>query len=133
MKRFVIRLLKVTAVVIMMLIMLAIGTFFLVQTDSVQQKLLSYATNLLSQELHTKVEINKISLSLTGGVFKLHGMTVEDQQQQKMLQVEELGVRVALRPLGAAHFSSSSLTLLIPAAMSFSAYTSPTPSMSIIL
>lgn len=99
MKRFVIRLLKVTAVVIMMLIMLAIGTFFLVQTDSVQQKLLSYATNLLSQELHTKVEINKISLSLTGGVFKLHGMTVEDQQQQKMLQVEELGVRVALRPL----------------------------------
>ena len=83
----------------MIFLMLAVAVFFLVQTDTVQQRLLNYATNLLSEELHTKVAIDKVRVSLAGREVTLCGVTVEDQQQQKMLQVEELGAKMALRPL----------------------------------
>ena len=99
MKRVVVWILKVTAVVSMIFLMLAVAVFFLVQTDTVQQRLLNYATNLLSEELHTKVAIDKVSVSLAGREVTLCGVMVEDQQQQKMLQVEELGAKMALRPL----------------------------------
>ena len=79
--------------------MLAVAAFLVLRTDSVQQRLLSYTTSLLSQELHTKVDIDKVSLSLKDRDVRLYGVTVEDLQQRKMLQVEELGVRMKLRPL----------------------------------
>ena len=98
-KRTIVKLLLATAVVIMIPIMLAVAAFFLIQTDSVQQRLLNYATNLLSQELHTNVKIDKVNLSLTERDIRFYGVMMEDLQQQKMLQVEELGVRMKLRPL----------------------------------
>ena len=99
MKRVIVWIVKFTAVVSMIFLMLAVAVFFLVQTDTVQQRLLNYATNLLSEELHTKVAIDKVRVSLAGREVTLCGVTVEDQQQQKMLQVEELGAKMALRPL----------------------------------
>ena len=98
-KGTIVKLLWATAIAITILFMLAVAAFLMLQTDSVQQRLLSYTTSLLSQELHTKVDIDKVSLSLKDRDVRLYGVTVEDLQQRKMLQVEELGVRMKLRPL----------------------------------
>ena len=98
-KGIIVKILWVTAVAIMILFMLAVAAFLMLQTDSVQQRLLNYTTSLLSQELHTTVDIDKVSLSLKDRDVRLYGVTVEDLQQRKMLQVEELGVRMKLRPL----------------------------------
>lgn len=99
MKRIVVWIVKVAAVVSVIFLMLVVAVFFLVQTDSVQQRLLNHATDLLSEELQTKVEIDRISVSLSDRDVRLYGLTVEDLQQRKMLQVEELGLRMKLRPL----------------------------------
>lgn len=99
MKRIVVWIVKVAAVVSVIFLMLVVAVFFLVQTDSVQQRLLNHATDLLSEELQTKVGIDRISVSLSDRDVRLYGLTVEDLQQRKMLQVEELGLRMKLRPL----------------------------------
>ncbi|MBQ9648941.1 MAG: hypothetical protein IJV25_00840 [Prevotella sp.] len=75
------------------------GGALLLNTESVQNKLLKRATELLRTELNTHVEIDSISVNLFTQKVRLFGIDVEDQQQRKMLAVGKLAVDLNLSKL----------------------------------
>lgn len=62
----------------------------LICIPSVQQQLKTQATNMLSDELGTKVGIDSISLSLTKGSIAVYGFELEDRQGESMLNADTL-------------------------------------------
>ena len=91
--------LKVFGCVVATCIVLMFGAVFLLNTDAFQNKLLRHATQLLSEKLHTRVEIDSVSIGLFSQRVNLYGMDVEDLQHRKMFQLDHLSVDVKLLPL----------------------------------
>ena len=91
--------LKVIGGVVALFIVLLVAAWFALNTSSVQQKLLGYAKGLLMEKLQTQVEIDSIHVNLTSLDVSLMGLDLEDRQQRKMLQVDELEVGVSLMAL----------------------------------
>ena len=79
-----------------LLIVLLVAAAIILNTNSVQQKLLRYSTNLLREKLQTKVEIDSISVDFLTFDVNLMGLDVEDRQQRKMLQADKLALNVDL-------------------------------------
>ena len=95
-KKLVVKLFKILGGIIVSIILLLIVAGFLLNTPSVQQKILAYATNMLQEKLQTRVEIDSISVNFLTFDVNLMGLDVEDQQQRKMLQADRLSVNVDL-------------------------------------
>ena len=93
------KLLKVFGCVVATCIVLMFGAVFLLNTDAFQNKLLRHATQLLSEKLHTRVEIDSVSIGLFSQNVNLYGLDVEDLQHRKMFQLDRLSVNVKLLPL----------------------------------
>ena len=93
------KLLKVFGCVVATCIVLMFGAVFLLNTDAFQNKLLRHATQLLSEKLHTRVEIDSVSIGLFSQNVNLYGLDVEDLQHRKMFQLDHLSVNVKLLPL----------------------------------
>ena len=93
------RFLKVFGCVVAACIVLMFGGVFLLNTDAFQNKLLRHATQLLSEKLHTRVEIDSVSIGLFSQNVNLYGLDVEDLQHRKMFQLDHLSVNVKLLPL----------------------------------
>ena len=91
--------LKVLGGLIASLMVLMVGTVFLLNTDAFQNKLLKHATHLLSEKLQTSVEIDSVSIGLFSQDIRLYGLDVEDLQHRKMLQLDCLSVDVKWLPL----------------------------------
>ena len=91
--------LKVLGGLIASLMVLIVGTVFLLNTDAFQNKLLKHATRLLSEKLQTSVEIDSVSIGLFSQDIRLYGLDVEDLQHRKMLQLDRLSVDVKWLPL----------------------------------
>lgn len=91
--------LKVFGCVVATCIVLMFGAVFLLNTDAFQNKLLRHATQLLSEKLHTRVEIDSVSIGLFSQNVNLYGLDVEDLQHRKMFQLDRLSVNVKLLPL----------------------------------
>lgn len=91
--------LKVFGCLIAACIVLMFGTVFLLNTDAFQNKLLHHATQLLSEKLQTRVEIDSVSIGLFSQDVNLYGLDVEDLQHRKMFQLDHLSVNVKLLPL----------------------------------
>ncbi len=80
-------------------IVLVVGTVLVLDTDAFQNKLLNYATSMLSEKLQTRVEIDSVSIGLFSQDVNLYGLDVEDLQHRKMFQLDRLSVNVKLLPL----------------------------------
>ena len=96
MKRFLILTMKILAgllAAIVALLAIAFGAF---HTDAVQERLVQKSTELLSDYLQTSVRIEKATVSFIDQGVRLYGVEVDDQQQRKMFQMEELGVDLKL-------------------------------------
>ena len=91
--------LKVLGGLIASLMVLIVGTVFLLNTDAFQNKLLKHAIGLLSDKLQTRVEIDSVSIGLFSQDIYLYGLDVEDLQHRKMLQLNRLSVNVKWLPL----------------------------------
>ena len=91
--------LKVFGGLVAAFLMLMVGTVLVLNTDTFQNKLLRYATSLLSEKLQTRVEIDRVSIGLFSQDVNLYGLDVEDLQQRKMLQLDRLSVDVRLLKL----------------------------------
>lgn len=78
--------------------LLVVGVCML-NTSWLQNKLLDRATILLTDKLDTKVEIDSVSIELLTLDAELFGLTVEDRQHRKMLQMELLKADVDIWPL----------------------------------
>ena len=96
MKRYVLLTLKILGGLMALLIVLMVAAAIILNTNSVQQKLLRYSTNLLREKLQTKVEIDSISVDFLTFDVNLMGLDVEDRQQRKMLQADKLALNVDL-------------------------------------
>ena len=99
MKRFLILTMKILAgllAAIVALLAIAFGAF---HTDVVQERLVQKSTELLSDYLQTSVRIEKATVSFIDQGVRLYGVEIDDQQQRKMFQMEELGVDLKLLPL----------------------------------
>ena len=91
--------LKVFGCLVAACIVLMCGAVFLLNTDAFQNKLLRHATQLLSEKLQTRVEIDSVSIGLFSQKVNLYGLDVEDLQHRKMFQLDRLSVNVKLLPL----------------------------------
>lgn len=91
-----IKALKVLGGLIAFCFALLAGAVFLLNTDAFQNKLLKYATQMLSEKLQTRVEIDSISVGLFSQDVNLYGLDVEDLQHRKMLQLDRLSVDLEL-------------------------------------
>ncbi len=93
------KLLKIIGGIIAGIIVLLVGAFFALNSNSVQNKLLQKAVTMLKEKLHTEVSIDSVSISILSQDFHLYGVEIEDLQHRKMLDIEELGVSVDLYDL----------------------------------
>ena len=91
--------LKVVGCVVATCLVLMCGAVFLLNTDTFQNKLIRHATQLLSEKLQTRVEIDSVSIGLFSQRVNLYGLDVEDLQHRKMFQLDHLSVNVKLLPL----------------------------------
>ncbi len=99
MKPVLLRLLKIMGIIIALLLTLLFAVGFLLNTNSLQNRLAQWATEALSEKLHATVTIDHVDIDFCTYDVRLHGLAVEDLQQQKMLQMEQLVANVQLLPL----------------------------------
>lgn len=83
------------AVVVCLLLILTIG----VNTSFVQGKIISLATEALSKELQTEVQIKDIDVNIFGQRVSVYGVRMQDQNRRELLQVKEIWTNFRLLPL----------------------------------
>jgi hypothetical protein len=91
--------LKILGGLLFLLAVLVGGAFAAFHTDAVQDRLVKNATEMLSDYLQTKVEIEKATVSFLDQGVRLYGVEIEDRQQRKMFRMSELGVDIKILPL----------------------------------
>lgn len=96
MKSIILKILAIAGGILVTLLLIAGAGVVLLNTDSFQNKLLRKATAMLSEKLSTKVEIDSIHIGFLEDDIRLFGLEIEDLQQRKMLEVNQLGVEVRL-------------------------------------
>ena len=88
--------LKILGGIVGTALFLLLGAAVLLNTHAVQNKLLGMATQRLEEKLQTHVKIDDLSVNVFTQEVNLKGLEVEDQQQQKMLELERLSVNLNL-------------------------------------
>lgn len=83
------------AVVVCLLLVLTIG----VNTSFVQGKIISLATEALSKELQTEVQIKDIDVNVFGQRVSVYGVRMQDQNRRELLHVKEIWTNFRLLPL----------------------------------
>ena len=96
MKKLAIRILLFLDGTVAVVFVLLIVAGFLLNTQSVQQKIKTYAMDMLKEKLQTRVEIDSVSVNFLTFDVNLLGLEVEDRQQRKMLQADRFSVNVDL-------------------------------------
>ena len=96
MKRYLVLALKIVGGFVAAIVVILVAAAFLLNSSSVQNKALTYATEQLRTKLQTKVEIDSIHINFLTFDVNLMGLDVEDRQQRKMLQAEKLSVKLDL-------------------------------------
>jgi len=90
---------KVLGGVIAGIVLLLGCSVFLLNTSTVQNRLLKLATDMLTEKLKTQVTIDSVSINLFTQAMNLYGISVDDLQQQPLLKVQELSVDIELTRL----------------------------------
>jgi len=93
-KKVIVKTLKILGATIGSIILLAAVGVALLNTTSVQQKLLQKATTMLAEQLETKVEIDSLRIGFFNDDVRLIGLRVDDRQQRRMLQIDYLGAEI---------------------------------------
>ena len=88
--------LKIMAVIIAILVL---TTLIVANSSSLQQKLVSMATDALSKELNTEVKIDCIKLNFLNMSANIEGIRLKDQQQRDMLKVKKIWGRIRVLAL----------------------------------
>ena len=94
-----VKLLRVAGWTVGGIVLLLVLSFVLLNTSYVQNKLMGVVTSSLSEKLHTRVSVDKVSVTFFTHDIKLHGFTLEDRQQRTMLRIEQAVADVDLWPL----------------------------------
>ena len=91
--------LKFVIIVVVLVVLLLTTATIILNTQSVQDDLVKYATEQLELKLGTRVKIDHASVNVFTQKVNLEGLEVEDQQHRKMLELGRLLVDVDLLKL----------------------------------
>lgn len=91
--------LKTLGGLVLLLATLVLITAILLNTSTIQNRLLHYSTELLQDKLQTKVRIDSISINMLTCDILLKGVDIEDRQGRKMLQADRLALDIELMDL----------------------------------
>ena len=91
--------LKILGGIVGGIVLLLLVATVLLNTHAVQNKLVGMATQRLEEKLQTHVKIDDLSVNVFTQEVNLKGLEVEDQQQQKMLELERLSVNLDVTKL----------------------------------
>ena len=99
MKKYLVLTLKIMGGLVALLVVLLVGIALYVNSSAGQQRLLSYATDLLQDKLETTVQIDSISINISELDVRLMGLDVEDRQQRPLLQADRIAVKLDWKKL----------------------------------
>lgn len=88
--------LKILGGIVGVILLLLLVAAVLLNSHTVQNKLLNYATEQLEEKLQTRVSIDDVSVNVFTQEVNLKGLEVEDQEHRKMLLLDRLSVSVDL-------------------------------------
>lgn len=91
--------LKILGIALGTIVALLLIAAWAVNNSHVQNYLMKRATEALSEQLQTKVEIDSIAVNIFQPSLRFFGLTVEDQEHRKMLQMDRLVAELRLRDL----------------------------------
>lgn len=109
--KVVVKILKILGATIGSFILLVGIGVALLNTTSVQQKLLQKATTLLAEHLETKVEIDSLRIGFFSDDVRLIGLRIDDRQQRRMLQIDYLGAELKMWKLARKEVYISEITV----------------------
>ena len=109
--KVVVKILKILGATIGSFILLVGIGVALLNTTSVQQKLLQKATTLLAEHLETKVEIDSLRIGFFSDDVRLIGLRIDDRQQRRMLQIDYLGAELKMWKLARKEVYISEVTV----------------------
>jgi len=90
--------LKVILYVVLSFVLLFIVIALLIQIPAIQTKIVHYATSVVSDKTHTKVELKKISISFPKSLV-IEGLYLEDTKKDTLLYAGKLKVNVSFMGL----------------------------------
>ena len=88
----------VIALIVLVILLLVVG-FFVVNSNSFQNKMLQRADAMLEEKLQTRVDIDSISFNLLTLNAELYGLYIEDRQHRPMLRADLLKANADLLPI----------------------------------
>ena len=97
--KFILRTVKVIAIIAVIFVVLIVSAVSLINSSSIQDRLLAYATEMLQEKLQTKVEIDSIRIGFFSDDIRIYHLMLEDQQQRPMLQMKQLNAEIKMMPL----------------------------------
>ena len=101
---------KVIIWLVIIIVLLAVIVIALIQVPGIQNKIAKYATSIVSNKTHTRVEVKKISIKFPKSVV-IEGLYLEDVQKDTLLYAGKVNINIALFDLFSKKISVSSISL----------------------
>ena len=99
MKKILLLSLKIVGGLLATVVVLLLVLGVLLNTNSFQNNLLRYSTQMLSEKLNTEVKIDSVSIGFFSNDVRLKGVSIDDLEHRKMLQMERLTVSMEMLAL----------------------------------
>jgi len=99
MKKWIRKSLKITIGIVAGIILLLTVTMLVLNSSYFQDRFLNKAKELLTEELKTRIEIDKLSINLFNLTVKLNGLMIEDQKHREMLSIKHLSANLSFPKL----------------------------------
>lgn len=108
-KLFFLKTLKVLVGIVVAIVALLFAGTWAVNNSKVQNRLMQRATKALSEHFQTHISMDSISVQFFQPSLRFYGLTVEDQQQRKMLQAQRLEAQLDVTDLLSRHIVARSV------------------------
>lgn len=99
MKKKLLLILQILGGVFVVLLLLLAGLAFVVNSPVIQKKVLHKATEMLSEKLGTKATIDSVYIDVLRQDVELYGVGIDDKQQRKLFEMEQMVVDFDLKKL----------------------------------
>ena len=99
MKRLLLLILQILGGVFALLLLVLAGLAVVANSPSIQKKVLHKANEMLSERLGTKTSIDSVYIDVLRQDLRLYGVGIDDRQQRKLFEMEQMVVDLDLTKL----------------------------------
>ena len=99
MKKILLHILQILGAVFVVILCGIAGLAIVANSPTIQKKVLNEATEMLSEELGTKATIDSVYINLAQQDLELYGVGIDDKQQRKLFEMEQMVVDFDLKQL----------------------------------